>query len=189
VFSLTLTALFLRPIYKVLREGGAAAQKSAGYKSMQKSKWMTLSGGGLAVLSSTALYTSAILCIVLGRLYVKSPFWINPCLNFMVFGVNLDSVLNDLGMLLASGVLKTMSCTATTKQFFTATDREVKVVPSPQPVFDSQAHEAGNSVANFERDLCSINPAAFANLEDLTPPKRKEGTMGFDANDLVQQVI
>jgi hypothetical protein len=81
-----------------------------------KTKWLTLSGASLAVLSSTALYINVLLAFMSGN----SLWWSNPYLNIYVFGTNLDSVLNDLGMLLACGVLKTASCAALTKHFSTA---------------------------------------------------------------------
>jgi hypothetical protein len=140
-FSAVVTVLFLRPIYKVLREGGVGVQRSAGYKSMMKTKWLTLSGAILAVLSSTALYINLLLMIMLGG--SGSPWHANPYLQVGVFGVNLDSVLNDLGMLLVCGVLKTTSCAALTKCFSTATST---VKPAAAyPVFDSQAYERDDS--------------------------------------------
>jgi hypothetical protein len=123
-FSAVVTVLFLRPIYKVLvplSEGGVGIQRSAGYKSMMKTKWLTLSGASLAVLSSTALYINVFLALMLGGTWYSSPYS-----NFFVFGMNLDSMLNDLGMLLVCGVLKTASCLALTKHFSTVT-----VAPAP----------------------------------------------------------
>ena len=140
-FSAVVTVLFLRPIYKVLREGGVGVQRSAGYKSMMKTKWLTLSGAILAVLSSTALYINLLLMIMLGG--SGSPWHANPYLQVGVFGVNLDSVLNDLGMLLVCGVLKTTSCAALTKCFSTAASTVKPAVANP--VFDSQAYERDDS--------------------------------------------
>jgi hypothetical protein len=137
-FSVGVTALFLRPIYKLLTEGGVAVRHSAGYKNMLKTKWMTLSGASLAVFSSTALYTNGLLFAVLGG-YGKS-FWTNPYLHILVFGLNLDSVLNDLGMLLVCGVLKPVSCASLGKHLFSTAD-PCEVKPETQPVFDSQAYE------------------------------------------------
>jgi hypothetical protein len=65
---------------------------------------MTLLGASLAVVSSTALHVNMGMLLVLRG--PGTPFQTNPCLNAMVFGINLDSVLNDLGMLLVCGVLK-----------------------------------------------------------------------------------
>jgi hypothetical protein len=67
---------------------------------------MTLLGVSLAVVSSTALYINTGMFFVLGGM--GKPFWTNPYLHVFIFGMNLDSVLNDLGMLLASGLLTTI---------------------------------------------------------------------------------
>jgi hypothetical protein len=146
-FSAVVTVLFLRPIYTILREGGVAVQRSAGYKSLMKTKWMTLFGASLAVLSSTALYINVLLSAFLGGgAGGGSPWQASPYLNSFVFGINLDSMLNDLGMLLACGVLKTASCAALTKYFLTATAHTVSVVPVPVVTFvpNSQASSIYN---------------------------------------------
>jgi hypothetical protein len=130
-FSAIVTALFLRPIYKVLGEGNGAAQLSPGYKSLLKTKWMTLSGACLAVFSSSALYINLLLFFTLGS--PGTPFYTNPYLNIIVFGLNLDSVLNDVGMLLACGVLKTASCTSLTQRFSIAAPSEVRPEVVRQP--------------------------------------------------------
>ena len=140
-FSVVVTALFLRPIYKVLRESGVGVQRSDGYKSMMKTKWMTLSGASLAVLSSTALYINGLLWIMLGQM--GNQWLANPYLNIAVFGVNLDSVLNDIGMLLACGVLKTASCAALTKHFSTTT--KYTVAPAA-PVVGFVANSQASSI-------------------------------------------
>jgi hypothetical protein len=124
------TALFLRPIYKVLGEGGAVVHESAGYKSLQKTKWLTLMGSTLAVLSSSALYINMGLFVILGDR--GKPFYTNPYLSYAVFGMNLDSVMNDVGILVVCGVLKTVSCADLTKVFSTA-QSVYKVRPVPQP--------------------------------------------------------
>ena len=71
------------------------------------------------------------------------PFYANPYLNANVFGVNLDSVLNDIGMLLACGVVKKITYETVTTRFrsFSATSRKSqKVDPAAPPVFDSEAY-------------------------------------------------
>ena len=89
--------------------GGVAAQESAGYKSMQKTKWMTLMGSTLAVVSSSVLYVNIVFFLFLVER--GNQFHVSPYLNYLVFGVNLDSVLNDIGMFLVCGVLKKFSFT------------------------------------------------------------------------------
>ena len=63
-FSCTVTAIFLRPIVQVL--GGVGSVRSVAQISLEKTKWLTLAGAGLAVVSSTALYVNLGLTIVLG---------------------------------------------------------------------------------------------------------------------------
>ena len=135
------TTLFLRPIHKVLGEVGVAVQESAGYKSMQKTKWMTLTGSTLAVLSSSALYINVGLFMFLGK--NGNPFYAGPYLNYAVFGMNLDSVLNDVGMMLVCGVLKTVSLP--TRLLMTGRSIIVEPAPPPQPAFDSMAYETESS--------------------------------------------
>jgi len=61
-----------------------------------------------------------------------NPYYANPLLNIFVFGLNADSVANDLGMLLASGVLKTVSCEAVFRHFSaTVSQRPPSVHPGP----------------------------------------------------------
>jgi hypothetical protein len=149
VFSALVTALFLRPIYKVLSGADAAVQHSVGYKKLLKTKWMALAGASLAVASSTALYVNAGLFTLLGG--YGTQFYASPYLNIEVFGMNLDSVLNDVGILLACGMLKTVSCASflkcLSKPAFSSTSG---VVPhdtgahaEPSMVFTSQGQEGG----------------------------------------------
>ena len=109
--ALQVTALFLRPIYKVLDLDpvhGGTTVASAEQKNLVKLKWLTLAGTSPAVVSSTALHVNVILFMALsGR---GKPFYSNPYLNVSVFGINMDSTLNNLGMLLVCGVTKKISC-------------------------------------------------------------------------------
>ena len=59
-------------------------------------------------------------------------------MNALVFGINLDSVLNDIGMLLACGVVKKITCESVQSIFSTAA--ACKVEPAAPPVFDSEAY-------------------------------------------------
>jgi hypothetical protein len=121
------TALFLRPIFKVLGEVGGV--RSEGQINLEKTKWLTLMGASLSVLSSTALYINFGLLIAIGD--PGNPFYTNPYLNILVFGNNLDSVLNDIGMLLACGVIKKVTCETAIARFSTAAPS--KVEPASQP--------------------------------------------------------
>jgi hypothetical protein len=122
-----------------LREGADGAQHSAEYKSLLKTKWMTLLGAILAVVSSTALYINIGMFFALGssgKLFRTSPY-----LHILVFGINLDSVLNDIGMLLVCGVLKKVDCMSFMKRISALPPPQYPVEPAPEPVFNSQACE------------------------------------------------
>jgi hypothetical protein len=126
-FSAMITTAFLLPILEVLGEGKAAARHSAGYKKMQQTKWMTMFGATLSVLSSTLLYVNFMLWLFTQGQYNRSP-WLNP----WVFGLNMDSICNDVGMIFACGVLKG-------KSFSISVSVTVAVVPEPGFVPNSQA--------------------------------------------------
>jgi hypothetical protein len=138
-FSSAVTALFVRPIFKILGEVGDV--RSEGQISLKKTKWLTLVGASLAVISSTAFYINVGFFVVLGD--YEKPFYVNPYLHALIFGVNLDSVLNDIGMLLACGVVKKITYETVTTHFrsFSANSRKSqKVDPAAPPVFDSEAY-------------------------------------------------
>jgi hypothetical protein len=129
-FSVIITAIFLLPILKVLGEGKGVAQHSAGYKKMQQTKWMAFFGATLSVVSSTLLYVNLLLCVIgggLGSQHDRNP-WSNP----NVFGINMDSICNDVGMIFTCGVLKSAALS-------TSTIATVAVVPEPGFVPNSQA--------------------------------------------------
>jgi hypothetical protein len=126
IFSCVMTAIFLRPIFKILDEVGGL--RSEGQIKLEKTKWLTLLGGSLAVLSSTALYINGGLFVVLGG--SGKPFFANPYLNIFVFGINLDSVLNDVGMLLACGVLQKVDCSSLASILSSSSDEDEAPVVS-----------------------------------------------------------
>jgi hypothetical protein len=123
--------------------GEVGGVRSPGQISLEKTKWLTLVGASLAVLSSTALYINFGLFILLGR--TGKPFYANPYLNPMVFGFNLDSVLNDVGMLLACGVIKKVTYKKITTLVSMASARKIKIETIsvlPAFEFDSRAYES-----------------------------------------------
>jgi hypothetical protein len=132
-FSSVVTALFLRPIFKIL--GDAGNVRSEGRISFEKTKWLTLAGSSLAVFSSTAIYINGGLYVVLGG-YGK-PFWANPYLNVFVFGINLHSAV----------IKKITFGSATThlRSFSATSKKSRKVGPAAPPVFDSNAYDRPDS--------------------------------------------
>ena len=130
-FSAMITTIFLLPILEVLSEGKGAAQHSAGYKKMQQTKYMTMFGATLSVLSSTLLYVNFLLWAFAGG-RSGSQYDRSPWLHFMVFGVNMDSICNDVGMIFACGVLKKAPLSASVSV-------TIAVVPEPDFAPNSQA--------------------------------------------------
>jgi hypothetical protein len=92
---------------------------------------MTMFGAALSVLSSTLLYVNFLLWVFAGGLS-GSRNERNPWLNPFLFGVNMDSICNDVGMIFACGVLKGTS-------FSASASVTVAVVPEPGFVPNSQA--------------------------------------------------
>ena len=119
-FSIIVTALFVLPIYETLRESGSSNAVSATreYTNIQKSMYMTLFGSTLAVLSSTLLYFNLLV-------YFRDPSLLrdDSYLNPLVFGGNLDSILNNVGMLFVCGMFKYMSPLATVSNAITKTSK------------------------------------------------------------------
>jgi hypothetical protein len=114
-FTVVVTAAFLRPILETLRSGDThrenfidegAAPRSDAVKLILRTKWMTLTGVAVAVASSSILYINFILSFTIRDTIAPNP-WLNP----VVFMVNADSILNDLGLLLVSGLLTSASST------------------------------------------------------------------------------
>ena len=112
IFTILLTMIFLRPILKTMSEADATvAQQSAGYRHMQQTKWMTLTGATLAVVSSSILYLNIIFLFASGDQFSGSIYWTNPWLNPFVFGIAADSVFNDIGMTCVSGMVREVAGT------------------------------------------------------------------------------
>lgn len=91
-FSILVTRVFYTMITEVLTAGEGLAHTEA-YKELQQTKRATLISASLIVFSSTLLYINAGLWVG-----IQGPFlrccWLHP----YVFGANLDSVVNDIGM-------------------------------------------------------------------------------------------
>jgi hypothetical protein len=78
-------------------------ETNAGYISMQKTKWTMLLGTAISVLSSTALYANTLFWLISFSNDFGGVFHRNPWLNPLVFGINMTSILNDVGMMFVSG--------------------------------------------------------------------------------------
>jgi hypothetical protein len=138
-FTILVTLIFLRPIKKIMRDEGGDSIQSAAHKDMQKTKWMTLAGSTLAVLSSTILYIMMMLNAVLG-----GKFWSSPWLNIFVSGLNIDGILSTIGMVFVSGSLKNASFGDILSEFAAANPAPMTVVPQQSYVGNSEASSKYN---------------------------------------------
>ena len=91
-FSILVTRVFYTMITEVLTAGEGLAHTEA-YKELQQTKRATLISASLIVFSSTLLYFNIGLSVGIEGPFVRS-CWLHP----LVFGSNLDSVVNDIGM-------------------------------------------------------------------------------------------
>ena len=129
----------------MLDEGNGVANQSEGYKRMEKTKWHTLVGSTIVVVSSTVLYINALLSFTIGGSFNSSPW-----LSFYVFGINLDSILNNIGMAVLSGILKNVSIDSVSKTFALARASSKKqsfVEVEASFEFNSNAYNEPSSLA------------------------------------------
>ena len=110
-YSPYLTKLsLLRPILNILKNDDYYVRQSLGtpendpFQRMQTTKWMTVGGVALAVCSSSLFYINCLGYFIWFD-YFNANKWLNP---LIVFG-NVDSILNDLGMLMVSVLIKAAS--------------------------------------------------------------------------------
>jgi hypothetical protein len=108
-FSVVITQAFLRSIHQTLRlqkrtHSRRTRTQSAALKTIERTKWTTLAGVSVAVMSSSFLYVNLVLWALFPDTVRRSP-WLNP----FVFMTNVDSILNDVSMLLLSGTLASAS--------------------------------------------------------------------------------
>jgi len=102
LFSIVVTVAFLRPLLGVLsvKTDGECTATDMRLRTTVRT---TLVGTSLTVFSSTLLYANVIAMSVWPD-YVLGSAWAHP----FVFGINVDSVTNDLGMLIASRAVISM---------------------------------------------------------------------------------
>jgi hypothetical protein len=79
---------------------------SSAHRRLQRTKWMALVGTALALGSSTLLYINGLLYFSKGLGLAGDTYNNDPEKNVYVLGGNLDSIFNDFGMLLVSGIFR-----------------------------------------------------------------------------------
>jgi hypothetical protein len=113
-FSYYATRLFLVPILRVVQDKNADVRKGEHFKIIQATMRMALVGGALSLGTSTVLYLNWMLYFTL-----RGPFRSSVWLNLFTFGITVDSISNEWGLFLASGVFVHFSPLATAKGWFT----------------------------------------------------------------------
>jgi hypothetical protein len=159
LFSVVVLSAFLRPIWAVLRHsnggGGQARSRDSSLSHISRTKWTTLVGATAAVLSSSILYLNVMFAAVFTGTFVPSP-WLNP----FVFMINFDSIMNDFGLLLVSGILTSAS--------FHSRSRIYNITSAKA----SSQHSAVTDNVNIARpQLKSLEE--IPNLAEFTPPQQQ----------------
>jgi hypothetical protein len=110
-FAVGITWVFLRPVIETLDMVTSERRLTPAFKDLQRTKHATFVAASLSLFSTTLLYLGFIIWAS-----VFGIFWSNPWLSPMVFGQNLDSVINGVCMLLISGTLTQFLTTASLKR-------------------------------------------------------------------------
>jgi hypothetical protein len=131
-----------RPILNILKNDdyyirqSLSSSKNDAIQRMQMTKWMTMGGVALAVVSSSLFYVNALLYFIWFD-YFNAHSWLNP---FLVGG-NVDSILNDLGVLMVS----TLAAASTWSSANPISKKELE--QSPQSISKHSSHFSDQMVA------------------------------------------
>lgn len=106
VFTVVVQSLFLRPILHMLRLGKGGGMRTF-TRRMQTMKYEVVFGSGISVVSSTLLYINCLVFLMRSDYFENRGSW---ALHPLIFGFNLDSILNDVGMLLVCGIFRHAAC-------------------------------------------------------------------------------
>jgi hypothetical protein len=94
VYSVLLVLVFVHPIWKTTAMAGNAGVRTTSVCDMKTTCYNALTGGCIAVVSSTCLYV--LFFVGFGLFYTETVFVDYTVLNPLLVGINLDSMLNDL---------------------------------------------------------------------------------------------
>ena len=122
---------------------------------IERTKWTALAGVSLAVVSSSVLHVSCILWAATPELIRPNP-WFHP----FIFMVNVDSILNDVGMLLVSGTLASAS--------FGNANREVRVSSA-----SSRDHAATVEMTRLAQSRLEQIAHIPIETDDFNPPQEQ----------------
>jgi hypothetical protein len=103
LFSIIAVLIFLKPLTNVLKSGGQVDSEAS--RRLRRTHRSNVWGVTIAVFSSTLLYINMVLFLAFtfsGDYFFYSSRLLNP----WCVGLNLDSILNNVGMVLLCGMLK-----------------------------------------------------------------------------------
>jgi hypothetical protein len=124
VFSALVTKAFLKPIQEVMVQNNDSGNHSVAYLGLRTTKWMTVSGTLLTIGASALFYIHLSVAMFAWNDTIMASEWLNPYMH----ASSLKSIFNDIGILVASGILK--QCT---RAF-----RETGSMPSIRPSVSSE---------------------------------------------------
>ena len=136
-FSILVCWVFLQPILQALKRGKdvAAVRESDGFKTMRAMEYSTMIGASMAVASSTMLYVMDILCFAM-----EGIFWSNPWLNFGLLPACLGAILNNVGVVVLSGMLRDTAAALKTPGRFRSRKKTVKRKEPNKISYVGQSH-------------------------------------------------
>jgi hypothetical protein len=130
-----ITTVFVRCLKIILKEGEGVADKEEGYKQLQLSCKHAVLGSAIAVSCSTYVIMNAMLCFI-----IQGIFWRSSWLNVFVFGINMNSIFNNIGMFFVCGMAK-HSIHGTSSPVLKS---RYQVVPIDSFQFNSNAYNESN---------------------------------------------
>jgi hypothetical protein len=159
LFSAVLVHTFVQPITASVRVAVAAQPephlRPKGLAKLKITYRNALLGSALCVVSSTFLYVNIILSFIFPIVFNTTSIWI----NINVVGINADSVLNDLGILISTGILATFvqSLTKKIRRLMRRLSKSSPATTVTVPFqFDSNAYERKDSKLESSRPAEAI---------------------------------
>jgi hypothetical protein len=134
VFSVLVTKAFLKPIQEVMVQNNDSRSQSAAYYGVRTTKWMTVSGTLLTIGASALFYIHLSVANIFWNDTIMAGEWLNPYSH----ASSLKSIFNDIGILVASGILK--QCTLAFRETSISIRPSVSLEPPDRSVHPPDEH-------------------------------------------------